>query len=376
MVASRLAGCNLLLKIRGYFGFILLGILRSQAWERKDVLFYPRGRTDQNSRENRRKIMNKKIVVGTLVVLVALSVLGCRLGPISVFEPEPTPVVVIKEVEKIVEVEVVREVVVEATPEAESGASGSYVVSDGVCRLDKIATWSESAGGPFRIEAGGGGVEHIDFYPDRGVKAVSYIVPVREPEIWWGFGSAWEGNGPECQSFDYVADAKSYATGRLNNGHSGIVVDLRSGSAVVVANVANLSDEQIDELLAVHQQAMNVSSASASVPATSTPSVSTPPTPAPVVCPEGVREDHSPVVGSTWSPAGECRVVNFWTNEPEHDQVERKLLLGPEDHPALRGGGSSWSWPANCGDVAQREYAKNPLSSVTLAQLADEGLVK
>jgi len=267
--------------------------------------------------------------------------------------------------------------VLPASPRPDTGVAYAAVVSDGICHLDKIATWSEQAGGPYRIEAGGNGVEHIDFYPAKGVKAVSYIVPIREPEIWYGFGSAWEGNGPECQSFDYVADARAYATGRLNNGHSGIVVDLRSGAPVVVANVANMSDEEVQELLAIHRQKMNTATAAAvSVPATSTSAPSTASKPVPVVCPNGLREDHPPVVGSTWSPLGEWRIVNFWTNEPGFNQAERKLLLSPSDRPNLRGGGSSWSWLANCGSVAQSEYEKNSLPSVTLAQLQAEGLVQ
>lgn len=127
------------------------------------------------------------------------------------------------------------------------------------CRLDKIGTWSETdSAQSYRIEVGGHGVQHMDFYPTKGVKAVSYIVaaitPSETPMIWWGYGSNWEGNPPGCE-FDWVADAINYAKARLDSGHSGLVVDLRSGSPVVVANVANMSQEQIDALLATHRAA-------------------------------------------------------------------------------------------------------------------------
>ncbi len=316
----------------------------------------------------------KFIVAGLTAVLIALLVWGLAFRG---WFPQTVVVTVTPSVASTSEV---RDTV---PPVSSPGTGVVYAAeSSGICRLDKIATWSEQAGGPYRIEAGGGGVEHIDFYPARGVRAVSYIVPIREPEIWMGFGSAWEGNGPECVSFDYVRDATDYARGRLNNGHSGIVVDLRGGSAQVVANVANLSDSEVKNLLAVHRQAMNaatsVEPAATPIPSSSasTPVPPSAPTPVPVVCPEGVREDHPPTVGSTWTPAGEWRIVNFWTNEPGKDQTERKLLLAPTDRPALRGGGSSWSWPASCGSVAQTEFAKNSLPSVTLAQLQAEGLVR
>lgn len=229
-----------------------------------------------------------------------------------------------------------------------------------VCRLDKIGTFAEVAGaGPHRIEIGGGGIQHADFYPGPGIKAVSYIVPPAEiPDIWSGYGSIWEGQSPDCDNFDWVEDATNYAKARLDSGHSGLVVDLRSGSPTVVANVANLCQRQIDELLAEHRQAQTGAAVAS--------------------CSEDVRTDHTPVVGQSWQPgpADSYRIVNFWTNEAGKDQKERKLLLQPGDNPELYGGGSAWSWPSNCEPVVQAEYNKNPHPAVTLAELRAEGLVK
>lgn len=96
-------------------------------------------------------------------------------------------------------------------------------------------------------------------------------------------------------------------------------------------------------------------------------------------CPEGTQTDHSPVVNQTWAPgpSNSWRIVNFWTNQPDVDQTERKLLLEPNQSPVLYGGGSAWSWPSlsACLEVVQEEFARNSLPEVTLDELYDEGLV-
>ena len=130
------------------------------------------------------------------------------------------------------------------------------------CELDKIGTWSEVAStSPYRIEVGGHGVQAVDFYPNKGVKTISYIVssiaPSETPAIWFGYGSIWEGQLPACANFDFVADATNYASARLDSGHSGLVIDLRGGQFKVVANTANISQKGIDALLAQHMAAMD-----------------------------------------------------------------------------------------------------------------------
>lgn len=240
--------------------------------------------------------------------------------------------------------------------------------SGGACQPgDKVGTWSEIQGaGPQRIEVGGHGGQHLDFYPKPGVKAVSYIVdkitnPDGVPNIAFGFGSIWEWNPPGC-AYDYVADTTAYARARLDSGHSGVVIDLRASPPVVVANVANMSQDAINSLLAQHSAAMQRDGKQFQFTTQK--------------CADGVREDHQPVVGQTWTPNGAWRVINFWTNQPGFDQKERKLLLSPNDNVSLLGGGASFSWPAGCEQTARDAFTNNGLPPVTLGELRSQGLVR
>lgn len=256
------------------------------------------------------------------------------------------------------------------------------------CPGDKVSTINEvNAAGPQRIEVGGGGIQHVDYYPDRGVPAVSYIVPPSEPGIWFGFGSIWEW---QCTGFDFVADATRYAQGRMNNGHSGLVVDLRSGTPQLVANVAKLTEQQIRSLMALHnagQQSSPVMLASFSgstsvqtptqAPTQAQPATSQYQAPAPQAQPaapaqaaqpapscDGVRgPDFVPVPGIEWNPepTDSFRVVSFWSNWPGMDQSERKFLLFPGEVSKFQGGGSFWYWPSNCQKAAEDAYSSNPL---------------
>lgn len=247
--------------------------------------------------------------------------------------------------------------------------------SGGTCQPgDKVGTWSEIQGaGPQRIEVGGHGTQHLDFYPAKGVKAVSYIVstianPEGVPDIAHGFGSIWEWNPPNC-AFDHVADAKQYARARLDSGHSGIVVDMRTNPPSVVANVADISQDAINSLLAQHSAAMERGGQPFQLTVTqaSAPSVS---------CDDGVREDRQPVVGQAWIPNGNWRTINFWSNQPGVDQAEHKLLLEPGDNVGLLGGGASFSWPTTCEQAARDAFDKNGLEPVTLDELRQQGLVR
>lgn len=127
------------------------------------------------------------------------------------------------------------------------------------CRLVKDGTWSEG-NNPHRIEVAGHGTRHDDFYPLVGVKSVSYIVgeilPNEISPIWWGYGSQWSGDSLECADFDWFADTFVYADSRVDSGHSGLVVDLRNGEFEVVYNASNMSQDDIDSLLAQHRAAM------------------------------------------------------------------------------------------------------------------------
>ncbi|OGH15114.1 MAG: hypothetical protein A2860_02885 [Candidatus Levybacteria bacterium RIFCSPHIGHO2_01_FULL_37_33] len=91
---------------------------------------------------------------------------------------------------------------------------------------------------------------------------------------------------------------------------------------------------------------------------------------------DGATDKHNPVLGQAWTPQGEFRVLNFWTNEPGQDQTLRKLMLSPSDQVSLLGGGDSTAWPANCQQAAQDGFNANPNPPTTLDELRGRGLVR
>lgn len=314
----------------------------------------------------------RRLLAFPIVVLVVISLMSCGENPLTPPTPAPsrTATAVPAPPTVVPPAPAATATPIPVPPTQQPPAAQPPSASSGVCRLDKVATFAEvNSGGPQRIEAGGGGSQHIDFYPNRGVKAVSYILAPQRPAIWFGFGSIWEApNSSECSTFDWVKDASDYARGRLN-GHSGLVVDMRTGSPKVIANVASLGQSDVDSLLALHRASQS------GQPSTSAGSA-VQPTQGAVSCTEGVREDHDPVVNQPWTPKGEFRVVNFWSNQPGVNQQERKLLLKSGENPNLLGGGTSWSWSSTCESIVQGEFVKNTLPSVTLDQLRAEGLVR
>jgi hypothetical protein len=204
------------------------------------------------------------------------------------------------------------------------------------CELDKIATWSEVSGsGPQRIEVGGNGTQHFDLYPARGVPAISFIIRPQEPDIYMGFGSGWEGNGAACESFDYVADATKYAEGRLNNGHSGLVMDWATGE--ILANVNNMTEDQISKLLELHKAALGDSAMSAPVsgteqdnsvvPASGQTSQSTVTVAACTATRYGENEGNADGLKLT-VPAGTTYVVPAWEGPGGKTMDETNLIFG------------------------------------------------
>lgn len=196
---------------------------------------------ETKSQEGPSIVVGLMMIALIVLVLIALSDHGVRLqSPVYVAQATQTS----------------------EEPAASTDAQSNVQPSAASCNLDKIGTWSEvSSAGPQRIEVGGHGVQQLDFYPLKGVKSISYIVPViapnEVPAIYYGYGSIWEGQFPVCANFDFVADATNYAKARLDSGHSGLVIDLRGGQFKVVANTANMSQKDIDALLAQHMAAMD-----------------------------------------------------------------------------------------------------------------------
>lgn len=256
-------------------------------------------------------------------------------------------------------------------------------VPSAVCRLDKVGTFAEvSSAGPQRIEVGGGGTQHVDFYPDRGVPSVSYIVGPGKVIVAHGFGSIWEGNLPDCAQFKWVADATEYALGnvgnnrpdRLTKGHSGIVIDMRSNPPEIVANALGLNTAQIVNLLAKHVKGMELTDSQKQMLMTirMAAGVTTPAAGSnTATCSEGTRADHKPAKDTAWdiTPTDSFRVVNVWSNQRDPNLGDHKLLLKPGESASLMGGGgAAWSFPASCGDAAQAAYEANTNPAISLAQ--------
>lgn len=229
----------------------------------------------------------------------------------------------------------------------------------GACQPgDKVGTWSEVSGaGPQRIEVGGHGLQHLDFYTQPGVKAVSFVVPPIAnpngvPNLAYGFGSMWEWNPPGCV-YDIVKDTTAYAKARLDSGHSGLVVEW--GTWKVLANVANMSQSDIDALLATDKAAMKSSASTSSG-----------------TCKGAEPVHHDPTKDAAWEvgPTNSFRVVNVWSNQRDPNLEDHKILLKPgESASFLGGGGDVTVFPANCSDAAQAAYntaSKNP--AISLAQ--------
>ena len=271
---------------------------------------------------------------------------------------------------------------VPATPTPNPGDKGQPAPS-AVCRLDKVGTFAEvSSAGPQRIEIGGGGSQHVDFYPDRGVPSVSYIVGPGKVIVAHGFGSIWEGNLPDCAQFNWVADATEYARGnvganrpdRLTKGHSGLVIDMRSNPPMIVTNALGLNTAQIADLLAKHVKGMELTDSQKQMLMTigMAAGVTTPAAGSnTATCSEGTRADHKPAKDTAWdvTPTDSYRVVNVWSNQRDPNLGDHKLLLKPGESASLNGGGgAAWSYPASCGDAAQAAYAANTNPAISLAQ--------
>lgn len=257
-----------------------------------------------------------------------------------------------------------------------------FTGGDGACRLDKIGTWSEVQGaGNQRIEVGAHDVQHVDYYPARGVKSVSYIVnsirPQDVPAVWFGYGSIWQGNAGPCASWDWVRDATEYAQARLDSGHSGIVVDLRGGQTRVVANVTNLSQPQVDSILGQHRAGRTVQTSGSPAPAF-TPVAAAPPPGGQGggggTCQGEKVTSGIPIPPGNWQVGDDTKwwLGRVWSNaSPQKEkQKERTLLLKPgEKYTLSPASGSAWTY--TCEATALADFGKHPKDEeATIASLS------
>ncbi len=273
-----------------------------------------------------------------------------------------------------------------AGPQGPAGPAGPAGSGNGIatlpCRGDKISTANEvNVAGPQRQEIGGGGGQHADFYPDRGVLSISYIVPPQKPGRWMGFGSIWEWNGPECAGYDYVTDATNYAKGRLDQGHSGLVIDLRDNAPKLVANVGKLSEQAIKDLVAVHNRSQQpaITLSSFTVGGTVAPAASQAPAPAGGVCPRATEKTYT--TPSDIAVKGPAIVLPWWNNGvPKFGQEQvRVLLRSGESTSFVQMMGKSWEYQDNaaCSANLDKEFANaGGLTTKTVQDLRGEGLAR
>lgn len=264
---------------------------------------------------------------------------------------------------------------VPATPTPKTGDKGQPPAPSAVCNAaDKIGTWSpQKSLNPYIIEVGGGGWQHFDYHPNTGVAAVSYIVGPQKAMKWTGYGSIWEWNGPGCKDNNYVQDAVNYASGdasinrpdRLTQGHSGIVIDLRSGFPVLVANVANLSNDQMLALLLRHAAGMGLTddinayigkliAAGVKTPANVTiPKITANPTTAGGECkavrqPDATRPNGANSV-VTLGGDGHAYVFELWNPQVENGKEMKILVPADSASRTFTGfGGAIWQYPTTC----------------------------
>ena len=120
-----------------------------------------------------------------------------------------------------------------------------------------------------------------------------------------------------------------------------------------------------------------VPAAPAAAPANPAPAAPAPiapanPAPAPQLnCDSDGNETFQSQPGQLWHPAGEWRVINFWSNWVDPNYGSHKLILAPDQNVGLPGGGDSYSWPADCQQAAQDAFNNNGNPPASLSDLPD-----
>lgn len=231
--------------------------------------------------------------------------------------------------------------------------SGNDTSNSSACQPgDKIGTWSEG-NNPYRIEVGGHGIQHLDFYPSQGVKSISYLVvpgiadPEGVPDLAWGYGSMWEWNPPGCE-YDLLTDETAYAQARLDSGHSGLVVQW--GTWEIKANVSGMSQADAQALIDQHRAAFGKSDEDRHTASTSQATTNTA-----AACAAATRigdADNSTVT----VPAGHTYVVAAWAPREE-------LMVFGEGQTISGVMGALWDYA--CGTdaaiAAEQAQGKNPV---------------
>lgn len=230
------------------------------------------------------------------------------------------------------------------------------------CWASNLGPENEIQGaGVQRRELSTSGLLHVDHYNSPDLPSVSILVGEGEFAILAGFGSMFEFPWDRCGQYDFKADAEKYAENRREVGHSGVVFctlwDALNG-ALPCVNLWGLSNSEIDALRPNLWQENPANTAAVRAITGSTVD------PREQACGAAQITPHPPTHGEQWVVSGPA-VVSFWSNWPDMQTpqgVEYKLLVPEGTTVALRGGGTSWTYPAGCGDVASAQYAENGLA--------------
>jgi hypothetical protein len=227
-----------------------------------------------------------------------------------------------------------------------------------------------------RIEVGGGGVQHVDFYPDRGIPSVSYIFAPQDPIEWFGFGSIMEWNGNECDDYDYVADAMHYASdapidGRQDSGHSGIVVDTRDGT---IYNAGTWTDQEVSQFLAAVEAVRTNKDADLS---SFTQYVRTNAEGEAQGCPESQHTTYKDAANVTVTgPA----IVTPWGTEGGWGDTQLKIMVTETDGTVtfmnMKGESFQYQNSPACNASLQMEYDNTDRVHTPLQEVLDSGKAK
>ena len=133
---------------------------------------------------------------------------------------------------------------------------------NGEPEIDKLNTFDQG-NNLWVAEAGGEREQMIEMYNAGGQSTVIYLIAPLQPNEsaarWQMWGSRWEiTETGENIGFDLFKNAVTYFVDRHSRGEnvSGLIVDLRSGTPVLVSNLFGLSDSQINTLLNAHAVTM------------------------------------------------------------------------------------------------------------------------
>jgi hypothetical protein len=127
--------------------------------------------------------------------------------------------------------------------------------------INKLYTYPANTEGIlYDFEVQSGVVQMNDFYTPGNPTIIVLersILPQERSAYALGWGSAWGlfSDRVGCEDFDMVTDAIRYAEARLDQGHAGLVIDMRDGTPTVVAMLEGMSQEYTEILWQMYRAA-------------------------------------------------------------------------------------------------------------------------